>query len=320
MSSTKAKPKGVIDSLGEGFTLVFRRPYLLALPIALELILWNVPRIKAAPLFSRVIDAFTSFSGREASPDQLLQLNSLTQQTTNVLDSVNLLAMLSWQLPKLASLGLQGGGKAVEIGSWPALLGITLALAAGALLAGCLFLQPMAFIIREGQVTTRRVLQSLRRGYVRLAVYLVTVVAIGTIILLVTGVLAAVGFGAVPALFTLSVLVALVGALLLSFYLFFGEEAVFVGELGGFSAIRESYRVVRTNFWSVAGLFLLITIISQGLGVVWLSLTRTLPGLYVAILGNSFIGTGMAAAVMVYYREASRPVGTLPAQARGNHD
>jgi hypothetical protein len=320
MSSTKAKPKGVIDSLGEGFTLVFRRPYLLALPIALEVILWNVPRVKATPLFSPVIDAFTSFSGRGASPDQLLQLNSLTQQTTNVLDSVNLLAMLSWHLPKLASLGLQGGGKAVEVDSWPELLGIALALAAGAVLAGCLFLQPFAFIIREGTVTTRKVLHSLRRGYVRFAVYLATVAVIGTVILLATGVLAAVGFAAVPVLSTLFVLIALVAALLLSFYLFFGEEAVFVGELGGISAIRESCRLVRTHFWSVAGLFLLIIIISQGLGVVWLSLTRTLPGLYIAILGNSFIGTGVAAAVMVYYREASRPVGTLPAHAGENYD
>ena len=40
-----SKPIGVIDSLQGGFNLVTRRPWLLLLPVLVDLILWRGPKL-----------------------------------------------------------------------------------------------------------------------------------------------------------------------------------------------------------------------------------------------------------------------------------
>jgi hypothetical protein len=104
-----------------------------------------------------------------------------------------------------------------------------------------------------------------------------------------------------PILASLVVLLAIGGALLVVIYLFLADEAVIVGGAGPLTAIKASFRIVSRQFWSVLGLFLIVSIISLGLDLVWSRVASTAVGIWGAIIGSAFIATGLAASVMIYY-------------------
>ena len=49
-----SRPRGIIDSLGIGFSLVARRPILLVIPLLLDLFLWLGPRLSISTIASEL--------------------------------------------------------------------------------------------------------------------------------------------------------------------------------------------------------------------------------------------------------------------------
>jgi hypothetical protein len=94
-----------------------------------------------------------------------------------------------------------------------------------------------------------------------------------------------------------------VGLLWVSFYLFFAAAAIAVSRVGPLAAIRYSVAIVRRNFWSSLGLILLKFVITYGLQVVLAAIARFPIGAPVAIVASAYIGTGLEAAVLLFYRE-----------------
>ncbi len=91
-------------------------------------------------------------------------------------------------------------------------------------------------------------------------------------------------------------------ALWLMVFGFFFVDAVVVGELGPLKAFQSSVRLVSRNFWSATTFVALYLLISYGMLVVWLWLGVEPWGTALAIVGNAYISTGLAAGSMVYYR------------------
>ena len=50
--NTRPPVRGVIDTVSAGYTLVGRHPWLIAIPIVLDLLLWAGPRLGIAPLIA----------------------------------------------------------------------------------------------------------------------------------------------------------------------------------------------------------------------------------------------------------------------------
>jgi hypothetical protein len=67
--------------------------------------------------------------------------------------------------------------------------------------------------------------------------------------------------------------------------------------------VRRSFALVRRNFFASVGLLLLIWLIGLGLGLLWDQLSSSPVGLIIASVGSAYIGAGLAAARMVFYRE-----------------
>ena len=68
-------------------------------------------------------------------------------------------------------------------------------------------------------------------------------------------------------------------------------------------ALRQSFIIVRATFWRTLILFVLVNIISTGLGYLWVLLMTSLAGTLAAIVANAFVGTGLVAAMFIFFRD-----------------
>ena len=112
----------------------------------------------------------------------------------------------------------------------------------------------------------------------------------------------ATSFVIVPLLGSVFVLAAIGVQLLLFWYLFFFSDAVVVSEVGPVRAALYSIRLVLTNFWPAFGFIIITWVIMRGLHVVWQGLAQAPIGLALAIFGNGYVESGLAAASMLFYR------------------
>jgi hypothetical protein len=85
--------------------------------------------------------------------------------------------------------------------------------------------------------------------------------------------------------------------------LVFVIHGLLLGERNLLRAIWESLLLVRSHFWSVMGLLLLVLIVYQGLGRLWTIPEADSWVLLIGILANACVATGLAAATFIFYRE-----------------
>jgi hypothetical protein len=86
-------------------------------------------------------------------------------------------------------------------------------------------------------------------------------------------------------------------------YLFFFVNALILNDTGILRAIWNSFSVVRRNFWSTIGLMLLIGLIGAGFSIIWRMLSTSSWGTLLAIVGNAYISSSLAAASFTFYRD-----------------
>lgn len=301
----------IIEIFSVGFAVVNRRPWLIALPVLLDLFLWQGPRASVAPVIEYTLVAYERLI--QGNPD-LVAASGGTEQALEqareagtALAQGNLLHLLTWQLPSLAnSLGTAVGESAAppwQISSVPAVLLTTLALLVAGLLGTALYLGAVAWGVRDTQFSAGRYLHAVRLGWRRLLGFFGLLVLVGLPLGMVA--LVVLSVAGVLSLALLSFLSTLLLALLFlsALYLAFADEAIFMDDLGPVSALRQSVSVVSRFFWSAFAFVLLSNIITTGLTLIWMRLFSFHPAAgMVAILGHAYIATGLAAAAMVFYR------------------
>jgi hypothetical protein len=106
-------------------------------------------------------------------------------------------------------------------------------------------------------------------------------------------------------------------AVWVSIYIGFTAEAIVISGLGPLRAIYTSFNVVRRNIWGTLGFLALTLIIRLGSGVIWHALVNSTAGALVAIVASAYIGSGLLAARMAFYRERLRRWQSAPAQTPG---
>jgi hypothetical protein len=89
----------------------------------------------------------------------------------------------------------------------------------------------------------------------------------------------------------------------LSFYGIFFTAALVINKVSIWQAIWNSLNVVMRNFWSTLGLYILINLIGGGLTILWQELSRGSWLTFVGIIGNAYIGTGLLAGSLIFYRD-----------------
>ncbi len=86
-------------------------------------------------------------------------------------------------------------------------------------------------------------------------------------------------------------------------YLYFVTPAIVMDSTGIGEAVLRSVRLVRENFWATLGLIVLTNFISLGVGLLLMQVASlNNVGAVIAVLVNAYVGTGLAMALLVFYR------------------
>jgi len=311
----RSRQSGLIDTISAGYAAVNRLPWLLLAPILLDLLLWFGPRLSPGALVAGALAVPGLDTEMDAASRQML--DESRQATIDVAGGANLLALLSVPIARagvpsaLALLGGGGLGGEQMLGSWPDALAVTLAALGAGLVWGGLYRAGMALQVRQESASLHRLAREGLIGAGRSALLIGLMLGVAVLAAIPAALLITVVGLLSPALASL-LLVILAGlALWAEVYLFFAPDAIFVRRVGPLRAIRDSVVVVRRAFWSALGFIVLTTVILAGMAQVWLLLAGRGPGgMVLAILGNAYVASGLAAAAQVFYRDR------LPAEAR----
>ncbi|MBC8160482.1 MAG: hypothetical protein H7Z42_04610 [Roseiflexaceae bacterium] len=316
-----AKPQttspSLIDIINQGFAAVNRRIWVIAAPVLLNLVIWYGAQVSIRPL----VDSFVSLMQQQAavienagSPEQIALWRQLG--TYNVLPGLDALKLVphlvpyeivapseaGLALPAQVQAPLDPGRALLEVSNLGLALGLYAALNLLLIPLGAVFFTMLAGAVRAESAGQSTFLVRSGRAIVSFlgyaALLLAALLIIGLPLAIVGGLLVLVS----PALGTFVALLVLTASFWLTIYLGFTPEAIVLGGLNPFQAIRASFGLVRRNFWSTLLLLVVSVLITIGLGMLWNVLVESALGLPAAIIGSAYIGSGLIAARMVFYQ------------------
>lgn len=314
MKPASANPvPGVIETLSGGFDHVNHILYIVLVPIVMDLFLWLGPRVSAEPVFtqlarwySQVSETYLSVAGGD--PSTMEQARQAMAELPARAGHFNLLTLLVTNIASVPSILPSGRSDVMtyQIGSLGVAIGVVLATQVLGILIGCLYLGVMGQQVRDGRVALAALGRRIWFYWLSVVGFLLLVVGSALLISLPIGLaigliqLVAPAVGAV--LWYLALAGIQIAAILVLVYLFFLVDAIIVSEVGPVRAAVSSARVVASNFWSTVGFIGLVYIISLGMQVIWTTLSHSPIGTVIAIVGNAYIASGLAAASLLYYK------------------
>ena len=276
--NTRPPVMGVIDTLSAGYNLVGRHPWLIAVPIVLDLLLWAGPRLGIAPLvadFLRVTATPAELGPEYAETIQVAR-ESLTAMAARASTCWACWRPGSWACPPSSAPAPWAASccpprrLAFELTSWLALLAVVLLLMLASVWIAAVYLAPLAQTVREGAVTPATAAAAdLEAGWrltMWLGVILGAAVASALPMTLLAGLLMVLQRQPGLVLHRPGLDLADVGGRL---HVLRGRSPSRVGQAGVFRSIWNSLNVVRWNLSPALGLVIVVNVIQRGLPMVW---------------------------------------------------
>jgi hypothetical protein len=290
---------GIVDTISAGLRLVFRRPWLALLPLLLDVFLWRGPKLSMAPAIEQLLVTLRNLSVRLAQSGDATASVPLENLITLLQDTVadtNLFGMLVWGnlgVPSLSgALPIEAVDRVIELSQVWQLIPLQASVLAVGLLLAAVFLCLLGNSVRNEPFDLTRLGSWVAASWVKLAIVLL-VVGMGLFSAL-----------AVSVILGPLALIILLGLLWILLYISFFPQAITLAGHSAWGAVVSSYYVVRTGLWPTLGLLLITNLLSAGLGLVWQRLMATAPaGMLVAIIANALVGTGLTAALFIFYRD-----------------
>jgi len=296
-----ATPQNVslIDTLSAGYRALHRRPWVLAIPVGLSAYLWLGEPVALSPVAAELrlalADAARSLGGDDQARAQLAE-GVLSSDVRVALAWLNFVPVLT---PTLGSARGAGIGLSGPVAVLVAAALINLL----ALLLSSLFLTVLGEAVRGEPGDLRASLVRTLRVAADICLYLLTLAGIGLILALPFLAISAIVIAMLPGATLIVLLIWYVALFWAYVYTGFAPEAISLGHAGPLRAIYHSVQLVRRDLGGTLGLLLLSFVIISGLGVLWRQLAASPPGLALAILGSAYVGSGLAAARLEFYRE-----------------
>lgn len=328
---------GVLETIAAGLSLLIARPWLLILPLVVDLITWLGVQVSAQPLITSMQDLMIEQGGANgpAAAEELgnigerMHVNdimaSLTPSIFSGLPNDTLLSGLLSVLVPAVTGGIDrsniysnwgdGLGSQIVPSGALAVIGWSLLFFLIATFLLALFKAPVAQAVRGGATSVSILARDIAMGWVRIMA-LIGIVTAGIILLFIPLLLAAVvvaliGINLVAVLSLAIFVFGSIGAI----YLYFLLDAMFIYRVGPIRAARMSYAVARLNFaqaWRFAATSILI---ATGVLQVWNVLAQNPPGLIISLLLNAALGTGLSVASMMFFHDRARlPRPVLPSR------
>ncbi len=300
----------IIGTLREGFETANRKIWLLLFPVFLDLWLWLGPEISGKPVLHRLTEIFLK-SAQQLQPQDWYKG---TEKLLASMEGMNLSLVLANELVGLPSFVATASHLPLPA-SWhrsvitihtPAGLLVTLfVLFLLGLLISALFFKTAVSVL-SGKFSPSRFVKGVVNAWVQSLLF--------TLILF-----AGIMFLAVPMSFGVAVITLLSPSLGMSsmgfflmilswvilialFFLAFSIEAVVWDDVNILTGMRRSAKVVGRFFWKTLGFLILSNVLVLGFSVIWNRLTFSAVGVAISILGNAYIGIGVAIASLIFYR------------------
>jgi hypothetical protein len=303
LSVSRPQTLSLIETISAGYAALNQRLWLLLIPVALDVYLWLGTQLSFAPFFRLMRDMLTEAATLyDLEPQQQEQLITQLQNTDmrGVLAWLNFVPVL---MPHLVSQGGTLSGPVLYVGNPTGMVAAALTVNLVALLISGVFLNLVGSSVRGEPLHPR---DDARRS-------LLAVLRIGGYALLLLGAAMAAG---IPFFIVLSLVMLLtpVGAtvmliigyvivFMVMVYTYFAAAAVVIDGAGPVQALLQSARLVRQHFLATLGLLLVGEVIITGLNIVWGWLAGNPFGLLLAMLGSAYVGSGLVAARLVFYRD-----------------
>lgn len=304
------QPLGVLACITAGFEITARRPWLLLLPVLLDLFLWLGPRLSVAPLLAEVKATIPPEAVGNSTNYQILQetLDQLSGQ-------FNLFGTLSpgplVGLPTLMRTRMMRTD-APAANPWGLRPTWTVASLAGlwgyAFLFGMIGLALNVLYLRQVGQSVIQETESALPGpgspialWIQLCVSVLVALPMALLItmpmaLAVSGLLTP-GLGSILSLVLLSFIFYVV------FHLVFVVPGLVQLRKPLLRAVWESALLVQVDFMRVLALVLIILGVTAGLNFVWSLPEPTSWATLVGIGGHAFVATALTVALFVFYQE-----------------
>ena len=329
MTIKKPQTATLIDTFSEGYAAINHRPWLLLVPILLNLYLWFGAQLSFGPLINelhstiRLLQPATPDQGELQAQyaDQILALGQVDmRQQIGVL---NFIPTLTTNV--VTSAGADGGSSGfpivqpvprlidphrtdtIQVSTVPGLLLAFLLANMIVLPLSALFLTQLAAAVRADWTAPFPELRRAGRATLAILGYIGVfggiVLALGVPFLFLTSLL--IFFSPTLGLLMLSLLT--IVWFWIKIYVGFTPEAIVMSGIGPLRALKASFNIVRRNFWGTLGFLAISYVIAMGSGVIWMTLVSSSPiGQIIAIVGSAYLGSGLLAARMAFYRERLR--------------
>ncbi|MCS6841474.1 MAG: hypothetical protein NZ699_08430 [Roseiflexus sp.] len=303
----------IIDTLSEGYRAIHRRPAALLLVFVFNLALLMTAPVSFAPLFDRFDSFLTRLAGASAdvNSEAQSQVSALLAELgqTDLRQTLALMNLMPrFVVPHFApgALATSSAGVVITIASVPAAALTFVVVNLIVFPIGVLFLTLVGAAVRGEPALQRnlwRVMVHIGAAVLGVMAILATAfVLIGLPFTFVAALLMAVN----EVLGVLAFSLILIVIIWVQIYVGFANEAIVMSRVGPLRALRASFEVVHRNLWGVVGFLLLSLLITRGTEVIWEMLGTSTVGGVAAALGSAYIGTGLAAARMAFYRERVR--------------
>lgn len=339
--SIPTEPNGALATIADGLSLVLVRPWLMVLPIVIDLVLWLGIQISIEPLttpFARLMRESGGGNGDEASR-QLLQIGEhvhLNDLTALFLPSIfaglprdNAFNWLVSALFPPVTSGIDRGAMYRNWGTgllaawspphWVSVLTLAVGLLVLASVLVIAFRLPIARAVRSGAGLANqgsgfgeapaawlRLVGLLALGMAVVCAVIVPFMLVALLMLIFgAGLAFLIAFG----FFGLGTM----GAI----YVYFVLDIALLDRVGPFTAVRSSIAMVRGRFGECVRFALACAVIQTGVLRVWHVLVESPPGIAVALVINAYIGAGIVAATMLFI--ARRPYRAIPPQRPIRH-
>jgi hypothetical protein len=300
----------IIGRLREGFETTNRKVWLLLFPVLLDLWLWLGPEISGKPVIHRMTDLFLR-SARQMQPGDWYKG---TEKLLASIENINLSLVLANELVGLPSF-VATAAKVPQPAWWqrmtitihtvPGLITVLFAFFIVGLFISALFFKTAVAVLSEGISPTqfaKGVLNAWVQGFLFTLILFVGVMVLAVPmsfgVAFITLLSPTLGFGSMG--FFLMVLSWVI--LIALFFLAFSIEAVVWDDVNILTGMRRSVRVVSRFFWQTLGFLILSNVLVLGFSVIWEKIAFSPAGVVISILGNAYIGVGVAIASLLFYR------------------
>lgn len=309
---------GVIDCLSAGFRYLGWRLELIVIPVALDLLLWLAPQFTIVPMTSEVAGWYRTLGAADGLPVDAVTMTQQVAESIEMLgESFNLLsAMVSTTLLHVPSL-LAGGALSSPLAPIPVstpgeAIVFWLVFSLLGLLIGVIYLGMLARRLPIGGMSGMP-MRTFAGAVIRQWLQVIAFVLIVFLALVAIYIPLSIGIALFsvlsPALASFLAVASGAVTLVIFFYLYFATAGIVMDNLSAPATISRSVNLVRMNFLPTLGFFAVSTLIGLGMTVLLLQLSNL--ALWVvtpAIVISAYIGTGLAMALLVFYR--TRYLGT----------